>query len=321
MIALDRRVHDSGTRQRLESAVCPIHPFGVPSMSKRLLLALAGLASVAAHAVDVPPVGDPEAGADKAASCAACHGMDGNSPAPEWPKLAGQHEDYGLRHTILVRDGGREVPVMHPFVAGLSDQDLADIAAFYSRQTIRAGVADDSAIPDREDTFAALGQRLYRSGKAAAGVPACAACHGPTGRGVPAAGYPALAGQHATYTAARLQFFHDGGHYGDDGDPSQIMVTIAQRLDLTEMNALATFIEGLHRFDANAAAVAALPAAPADPGPTTGPGAVEDVTPAPEPAPADGADPGAEPPPGADAVPAAEPPPGDDVESTGDPGT
>jgi cytochrome c553 len=260
-------------------------------MSKRLLFALAGLASVAAHAVDAPPVGDPEVGAAKAATCAACHGMDGNSPAAEWPKLAGQHEDYGYRHTVLVRDGGREVVVMHPFVAGLADQDIADIAAFYATQTIRAGVADDSAIPDRDDTFAGLGQRLYRSGKAAAGVPACAACHGPTGRGIPGAGYPALAGQHATYTAARLQFFHDGGHYGDDGDPSQIMTTIAQRLDLTEINALATFIEGLHRVDPNAPAVAAAPAAPAPaagPAPMADPAAVEPAT---EPAPVDDAAP------------------------------
>lgn len=294
-------------------------------MSKRLLFALAGLASVAAHAVDVPPVGDPEAGAAKAATCAACHGLDGNSPAPEWPKLAGQHEDYGFRHTTLVRDGGREVVVMHPFVAGLPDQDIADIAAFYARQTIRAGVADDSAIPDRDDTFAALGQRLYRSGKAAAGVPACAACHGPTGRGVPGAGYPALAGQHATYTAARLQFFHDGGHYGGDGDPSQIMTTIGQRLDLTEINALATFIEGLHRFDPNAPTVAAAAAMP-DPAATAAP--TDPAAPAPDATaaptgsvPADPAAPAVAPPGTGEDAPAPEPTPADDGSSTEVPGT
>jgi cytochrome c553 len=298
-------------------------------MSKRLLFALAGLASVAAHAVDAPPVGDPEAGAAKAATCAACHGLDGNSPAPEWPKLAGQHEDYGFRHTTLVRDGGREVVVMHPFVVGLSDQDIADIASFYATQTIRAGVADDSPIPDRDDTtFAALGQHLYRAGKAAAGVPACSACHGPTGRGVPSAGYPALAGQHAAYTAARLRFFHDGGQYGDDGDPSQIMTTIAQRLDLTEINALATFIEGLHRFDPDAATVAAAaPAAPA----MTAPAAAAPASPA-EPLPVDPAAPAAdpatdpaapapEPAPTGEDVPAPEPTPADDGSSTADPGT
>jgi cytochrome c553 len=282
-------------------------------MSKRLLFALAGLASVAAHAVDAPPVGDPEAGAAKAATCAACHGMDGNSPAPEWPKLAGQHQDYGFRHTTLVRDGGREVVVMQPFVAGLSDQDIADIAAFYAGQAIRAGVADDSAIPDRADTtFAGLGQRLYRSGKAAAGVPACSACHGPTGRGIPFAGYPALAGQHAAYTAARLRFFHDGGHYGDDGDPSQIMATIAQRLDLTEINALATFIEGLHRVDANAPAVALAPPAPA------AAGAAPAMT---APTPADPAAPAAGAAGGGDDAAAPEPAPVDDGASTADPGT
>lgn len=229
-------------------------------MSKRLLFALAGLAAVGAHAVEPRPVGDPEAGAAKSATCAACHGLDGNSPAPEWPKLAGQHEDYAYRQTVMVRDGGRDVPVMLPFVTGLSDQDIADISAYFATRIIMPGVADDSPIPDREQSFAELGQDLYRGGKSDAGVPACLACHGAAGRGIPATGYPSLAGQHATYTAAQLRFFQQGNHYGDEGDPSTIMVSIAQRLDDTEINALATYIEGLHRFDPNAAPVEAAPA-------------------------------------------------------------
>lgn len=234
-------------------------------MSKRLVFALAGMTAFAAYAVDAPLIGDPDAGAGKASTCAACHGMDGNSPAPEWPKLAGQHADYTHRQTVLVRDGGRENLTMLPFVQGLSDQDIADIAAYYAKQTILPGVADDSAIAGRDETYAELGQQLYRGGKPSAGVPACMACHGPTGRGIPGAGFPALAGQFAQYTANRLRFFHEGQHYGEsDDDPSTIMTAIAQRLDDTDINALATYIEGLHRIDPNAPAVAAA-LAPAEP--------------------------------------------------------
>lgn len=245
-------------------------------MSKRLIVALAGIASFTALAADAPLVGDPQAGAAKAATCAACHGMDGNSPAAEWPKLAGQHADYTARHTRLVRDGGRENITMMPFVQDLSDQDIADIAAFYATQTVRAGVADDSAIVGRDDelTYAGLGERLYRAGRNEAGVPACIACHGAAGRGVPGSGYPALAGQHATYTSDRLRHFQAGNSYGGEGDASTIMVTIAKRLDSTEIDALSTYIEGLHRAPRGAQALAATPAdaaeaEPAEPAPGT----------------------------------------------------
>lgn len=251
-------------------------------MSKRLVFALAGLAAFSNLALAATPVvGDAEAGATKAATCAACHGMDGNSPAPNWPKLAGQHTDYTQRQAAMVRDGHREVIEMMPFVQGLSDQDLADIGAYYAAQTILPGVADDSAIVGRNDeTYASLGQTIYRAGKPSAGVPACMACHGPTGHGVTGAGFPALAGQHGQYTAARLRFFHSGEHYGEEGDRSTIMSTIAQRLDETEIDAVATYIEGLHRVDPNAPPVAAVPAAPpvAVPTPTAVPTAGEPAT-------------------------------------------
>ncbi len=244
-------------------------------MSKRLVLALVALSAGGAPlmAATPIPVGDAQAGADKAASCAACHGMDGNSPAPEWPKLAGHSADYTYRQTVAIRDGDRENLMMLPFVQGMSDQDIADIAAFYATQKVVPGVADDSAIEGRDDTYAGLGQKIYRGGKADTGVPACLACHGPTGAGIPGAGYPALGGQHATYTAARLRFFHDGNQYGSrEDDPSRIMTTIAQRLTVTEIDALATYIEGLHRVDPNAmASSAGSPAAPAAPTPPAEP--------------------------------------------------
>lgn len=231
-------------------------------MSKRLVFALAGVAAFAAQAAEAPLFGDADAGAGKASTCVACHGMDGNSPAPEWPKLAGQHADYTRRHTALVRDGGRENLTMLPFVQGLSDQDIADIAAYYAKQTVLPGVADDSPIAGRDETYAELGQKIYRAGKPSAGVPACMACHGPTGHGIPGAGFPSLAGQYAQYTASRLRFFHEGQQYGEDeADPSRIMTTIAQRLDETEIDALATYLEGLHRVDPNAPDPAELAAA------------------------------------------------------------
>jgi cytochrome c553 len=237
-------------------------------MSKRLFIALVGAAAFAARAADAPTTGDPEAGAAKSATCVACHGMDGNSPAPEWPKLAGQHTDYIVRQTLLVRDGGRENLTMLPFVQGLSNQDIADIAAYYATQKILPGVADDSPIEGGKDTYAGLGRKLYHGGKLSAGVPACQACHGPSGRGIEGAGFPALAGQHATYTAARLRFFHEGSQYGTtEDDRSLIMKTIAQRLNETEIDALATYIEGLHRNDPGAPAVAAAPAIETAPAP------------------------------------------------------
>jgi cytochrome c553 len=249
-------------------------------MSKRLIVALAGIVSFTAFAADAPLVGDPQAGASKAATCAACHGMDGNSPMGEWPKLAGQHADYSARQTRLVRDGGREVIVMMPFVQDLTDQDIADIAAFYATQTVRAGVADDSVIVGRDDeaTYAGLGEKLYRAGKTEAGVPACIACHGAAGAGIPGTGYPSLAGQHATYTAARLRFFQSGSHYDGDSDPSTIMTTVAQRLDSAEIDALATYIEGLHRAPrgAQAAVAAATPAQAQPASPAADPAAESD---------------------------------------------
>ena len=137
--------------------------------------------------------GDPAAGQAKSAICAACHGMDGNSTVPTWPKLAGQHEKYMVRQVTLIKAGARMVPEMAGIVPGLSDQDIEDISAFFASQVNNGGVADESMIE--------VGERIYRAGNAESGVPACMACHGPAGEGNPLAGYPALAGQHSVYTS------------------------------------------------------------------------------------------------------------------------
>lgn len=184
-------------------------------------------------------VGDPVAGQEKAAVCAACHGMDGNSQVTIWPKIAGQHADYIARQTRMVRDGQRNVPTMMPMVMNLSDQDIADIAAWYAQQTVQSGVADEELV--------ALGSTLYHGGNHATGLPACMACHGPSGYGIPMTGYPKLTGQHADYTADRLRRYRSGETNGDDDPNSQMMVEIAAKLSDDEIEALSSYIEGLHR--------------------------------------------------------------------------
>ena len=196
-----------------------------------MLLALAPMMAVA--------VGDPEAGEEKSAVCAACHSLDGNSEIPEWPKLAGQHADYAARQTRMVRDQVRDVPEMYPMVMNLSDQDIADIAAFYAEQTLQPGVADEELVE--------LGQRIYHDGNRETGVPACAACHGPSGEGIPGAYYPLIRAQHADYTADRLQRYRGGETNGDDDPFSAMMVGVAARLTDEEINAVSSYIEGLYR--------------------------------------------------------------------------
>jgi cbb3-type cytochrome c oxidase subunit III len=200
-------------------------------MMKNLLISLivsAGLMSVA-HA------GDAEAGKAKAATCGACHGADGNSLAPTFPKLAGQGERYLIKQIKDIRDGNRQVPEMTAFVAGLSDADIADLAAYYAAQTPTGGGADESLVE--------LGERVYRSGVAEKGVPACLACHGPAGAGVEAAGFPRLAGQHADYTKAQLNKFSMEQRV-NDGD-TRVMRDIAKRMHATEIEAVASYIQGL----------------------------------------------------------------------------
>ena len=183
--------------------------------------------------------GDADAGRAKSAVCAACHGADGNSMVPNWPKLAGQHEQYLLRQITLIQSGARMVPEMMGIVAGLSEQDIADLAAWYASQSNNGGVADENKT--------ALGERIYRAGNAESGVPACMACHGPAGEGNPLSGYPALAGQHAVYTANMLNRFRSGEHWGEGDASSQVMNGVASELTDEEIDALASYIQGLYR--------------------------------------------------------------------------
>jgi cytochrome c553 len=164
--------------------------------------------------------------------------MDGNSVVPNWPKLAGQHEKYLVRQASLIKSGARQVPEMLGIVAGLSDQDIEDISAFFASQVNSGGVADESIID--------LGERIYRAGNADSGVPACMSCHGPAGEGNPLAGYPALAGQHSVYTAKMLTDFRAGKNWGEGDAQSMIMNGSSSELTDDEIAAVASYIQGLY---------------------------------------------------------------------------
>ena len=206
-----------------------------------LRIAIAASALAALFSVPAMAAGDPQAGQSKASVCAACHGMDGNSQVVQWPKIAGQHEDYLARQTRMVRDQQREVPQMYPIVMNLSDQDIADISAWYASQTIEPGVADEALVEQ--------GRTLYHGGSLESGVPSCMACHGPSGAGIPGAGYPMVRGQHAAYTADRLRRYRAGEANGGDDPYSKIMVGVAENLTDQEIEAVSSYIEGLHRAE------------------------------------------------------------------------
>ena len=199
--------------------------------------------------------GDAERGTAKAATCAACHGMDGNSADPQYPKLAGQHEAYIARMLGLFKSNQRQNPIMLGFAAPLSKQDMRDLGAYFSGKTALNGVADESVIesgPNSGKKFYQVGESLFRGGDAARGIPACAACHGPTGSGNPGPAYPHLAGQHAKYTAMQLTAFRDGLVWGTEDSANTVMSGVAARLTDEEIQSLASFIEGLHATDSGA---------------------------------------------------------------------
>jgi cytochrome c553 len=192
--------------------------------------------------------GDPKAGQTKAGSCAACHSLDGNATDPQYPKLAGQHEQYIWRQLKLFKSGERENAIMMGMSAALTEQDMRDIGAYFGTQKVIAGVADESVIAEGGNAgkkFYQVGEKIYRGGKA--NVQACAACHGPAGAGVPGPTYPALGGQHASYTVARLSAFRDGMVWGKDKNANVVMSQVAKNLSDEEIQGLASYLQGLHK--------------------------------------------------------------------------
>jgi len=206
-----------------------------PAIPVRLLVATLAVASWS-HIIEAWAMqgGDPAAGKARAAACAACHGPDGNGGAdPSIPKLAGQIPEYLVEQLEDFKSGKRKNPIMVGMAAPLTEQDIKNIAAFFSSQTARYGAA-------AEKELARQGERLYRGGNAKTGVPACMACHGPAGHGIPPL-FPRLSAQTAPYTERQLQDFKAQRRVDDD----DVMTRIAFRLRESEIKALAQYIAGL----------------------------------------------------------------------------
>lgn len=200
---------------------------------KKTFFVLTAAIVIAANAAYA--AGDAAAGKTKAAACAACHGADGNSSNPEWPKIAGQHAKYVENQLRDFKSGARENPVMAPMAAPLSDQDMADLGAYYASVPRSGGFTSEDK--------AALGKKIYRGGNADSKIPACMACHGPTGAGDPLAGVPALSGQHAKYTAMQLNAYRNGARKNDD---KSMMREVAKWMTVEEIEAVSEYIAGLH---------------------------------------------------------------------------
>ena len=192
--------------------------------------------------------GDAEAGQAKSATCMACHGLAGNSTIPNYPKLAGQGEGYILKQLQEFKSGVRDNAIMAGVVSLLSEQDMIDIAAYYSIQTI----SENSAKAD-EKTIE-LARKIYLGGKKDTQTTACIACHGPKGLGIPSAKFPALSAQHADYIASQLKAFRQysineqtgSDEVARDNDYEGMMRNVAKGLTTVEIEALAEYIAGLH---------------------------------------------------------------------------
>ena len=201
-------------------------------MNKTIWLVL-GLGALV-WTVAVPAAGDADAGKRKAAACFGCHGTDGNSSNPLWPKLAGQHAGYIAKQLADFKNGLRKDPTMQGFAAGLSEQDRQDLGAYFERQKIKIDGASNAEL-------AKAGERLYRGGDAKMGISACMSCHGPAGKGIPPR-FPRVSGQHAAYAKKQLLAFKDGLRRND----SETMTRIAFRMSREQIEQVAEYMAGLH---------------------------------------------------------------------------
>ncbi|TVP43547.1 MAG: cytochrome c4 [Halomonas sp.] len=208
---------------------------------RKLLASLAitmGAVGTAHAQTDYQAEADASAGQEMAQTCAACHGQQGISPSGAFPNLAGQQMSYLAKQIMDIRDGDRVVAQMAGQVDDYSDQDAWDVAAFYAGQDANLGQTSDE---DAE--LLARGEELYRSGDMAKGIPACTACHTPTGAGIGSAIYPALSGQHPEYTISTLQDFASGERANS---PNNMMGDIASKMSDGDMEAVANYLLGLN---------------------------------------------------------------------------
>lgn len=201
---------------------------------RTFIAVFAMLGMVFAHS-SVLAAGSAAAGKAKSAACAGCHGPDGNSANPLWPKLAGQDAQYLVKQLQDFKAGKRKDAMMAPFALSLSGQDMADIAAYFTGQKTGPGTAMAPA-----DTVK-LGERLYRGGNAKSGVSACMSCHGPSGHGIPPR-FPRVSGQHAAYTEKQMLAFKTSQRSNDN----EVMTRIAFRMSEAEIKAVAQYMAGLH---------------------------------------------------------------------------
>jgi len=243
--------------------------------------------------------GDAQRGAQLAGTCAACHGLDGNADADPslYPRIAGQNERYVAHQLALFKSGQRQSPIMQPYAMPLSAQDMRDLGAHYAQQSSGAGIADDAVVesgPYAGMKFYEIGQTLFRSGNTERGIPACMACHGPAGSGNPGPAYPHVGGQQAWYSAARLYTYREGQTLEDNRHLFDVMASVAKQLSDEEIEALASYMQGLHHrpdpamlaaIEAQAAATPAPATMPENqPVPATDPSAqqAQDAEPAPQ---------------------------------------
>ena len=193
-----------------------------------------------AHAQDSTPFlegGDPEAGKSLSQTCAACHGPDGNSPQAQWPNIAGQHASYTYKQLMDFKAGDERANAqMTGMVAGLSKEDMRDLAAYYANQPQKTMGASDEDRVER-------GRKIYHGGIQDKGVAACVACHGPRGRGNPAANYPDVGGQYAQYLITQLEHFRSGERANDRAG---MMRSIAGGMSDEEIRAVSEYMAGLN---------------------------------------------------------------------------
>jgi len=210
-------------------------------MKKIALFALITFCGMSAtiSANEVPSAnksGSAAKGKALSAVCAACHGADGNSVNPDWPKIAGQGEAYLIKQINDFRHDKRAEATMTPMAKGIaSDEDVAHLAAYFSAQKTKLGTASNKDL-------IAKGEAIYRGGVLSSGVAACSACHGPTGAGNPAAKFPQISGQHSKYTINQLKAFKAGKRVNDSG---KMMQNVALKMTDAEMRAVAEYIAGL----------------------------------------------------------------------------
>jgi len=202
-------------------------------MTKRKLV-LAAVLCGSVFSAAAWSAGDAEKGAAKAVVCSACHGANGNSANPEWPSLAGLGADYIAAQLNNFKEGKRQNPVMMPNAMALSAEDMADLGAYFN------GLKNTGL--ESDPSYWEAGQKLFRAGDAARGIPACMACHGPAGRGNEAAKFPALRGQQSVYTVKQLTDYASGAR---KTGPNEIMQSIAKKLTADDMRDVASYLQGI----------------------------------------------------------------------------